>query len=289
MHIIRKFTFVFAIAIFGSHAAVAQEIGRSPVQIEFSLSPQNVTISEAQAMALVGLGTGFPDQQFLGAIGTTFNLHELFQETQDIFNERIIGYRPDSPRLVREEVQAAVITVQFLQMGLNGPLAFAGPCDTYDFQPPFNPFFTRDIRRPWVFTQTGEMVVNIDLIPFMLLTDEFVETIAHEAMHAIGFGSLFEANQLNGNSFFGNRVYNFNGFGLNRYRQEAQIPFASFIPLDNTAGHWDPNDPFFDQVTTGMRDVMHPFSAPPGSRIFFSETTWSVFADLGYLVSGVND
>lgn len=299
MQITRKLAAVFTIslvAFFGTQNSFAQSsIGQPVVLIDYSTSPVNYTITEACANPILELLDGLPEfalqaQQLRDSIGLTYNLHDEFQEAQEFFNVRFAGYRDDIPRVVRENVEGALVFVQFEAQSLGGPLASALPLEVYRFQgSSFNVFNTSSGVRPWAFTRLGLMTINTDFLCLMLATNEFVPTIVHEAMHAIGFGSLFEDNGLNGNNFFGVRNYQFEGFALAKYRQEAQIPFASFIPLQpNIRGHWDPNDPFFNQVANGLRDVMHPVAAPPGWTIFYSETTWSVFADLGYKVRGVN-
>lgn len=316
MQITRKLTIVLSISmvtIFGCQAAVAQFGGfggfgvpgpspstRPPILIDFSAAPQNFTITQqcvddliAQDDAFEAAGDDFitdeAEQRARNSVGLTFNLHEEILKAQAIFDERITGYRGDLPRLVQQQVDGVTIFVQFANLGPGGPLAFAAPLDTFTFAgSPFG-FFNTQTSRPWTLTLTGMMTVNIDTLCFELITDDFVPTIVHEAMHALGFGTLFEANQLNGDNFFGVRTYQFDGFALATYREEAQIPFASFISLQPMIqAHWDPNDPFFSQAIPGLQDVMHPTAPPAGWEVIYTETTWAIFADLGYQVEGIN-
>jgi hypothetical protein len=110
-------------------------------------------------------------------------------------------------------------------------------------------------------------------------------------MHALGFGTLFDANGLTGvTNFFGEINYTYNGFALREYRNAAGNPFATFIPLSQNdgGGHWSAFDPYFFQPDEGLIEIMVPFAAPPGFEEFISRATWGAFADMGYLVTGIN-
>lgn len=254
------------------------------ITIDFSTVPEEITVTQADADAFEG---------FQPCVGQTINLHDFFIEAQETFNERIIGYRSDVPRILLNQLNGAVISVALDDVdGVGNTLAFAGPQETVTFDSAANNIFTV-LRggRAWAFTTIGAMTIDINDICLMAMEEIFVETIVHEAMHAIGFGTLFEASRFNNaTNLFGQRNFTFNGFTLPRYRIDSQIPFAQFIPLNQAdgGGHWDPFDPFFDQVQNGMRDIMHPFAPPPGTETFISGPTWAMFADLGYIVRGVN-
>ncbi len=217
-------------------------------------------------------------------------LWEQFAEAQSVYNERFLGYRGDLPRALLAQLSGVKIAVGFDFIDEPGNiLAFAGPRDVVTFGSAAPSFYSQ--VRPFAFTKIAEMTIDIDDIDYMLAEDIFVDVVVHEAMHAVGFGTLFEANGLNGiTNLFGQRNYNFDGFALRKYRVEAQAPFATYIPLyqQDGGGHWSPFDPFFYQPENGIYDVMLPFAPPPGFQPNISETTWSVFADLGYSIRGVN-
>ena len=282
------FTFLSAmiVSLFsGFETADAQfTLSSQVITIDFSTVPEEITVTQADADEFEG---------FAPCVGQTINLHEFFIEAQEVFNQRIIGYRSDIPRLLRQQLRGARISVAFDDCdGVGGTLAFAGPEDTLDFNAVSgNVFHLQRGVRSWSFTTVGAMTIDINDICLMAQAEIFTDVIVHEAMHAIGFGTLFEANSFNGaTNLFGQRNFTFNGFTLPRYRIDAQIPFATFIPLNQQdgGGHWDPNDPFFNQVQNGIRDVMHPEAPPEGVESVISNPTWAMFADLGYIVRGVN-
>lgn len=225
-------------------------------------------------------------------------LWQYFEEAQQLFDDRIAGYRDDVPRALLDQLQGLRITVFFDE--IDGPfntLAQAAPVDIVSFGI-VSPFFFSG-NRPFAFARQGLMTVDIEDIDFMIAVDIFTEVIVHEAMHAIGFPNLFEQNGLMGTTnFFGDRNYNFDGFALNTYREESGFPFATYLSLNTTVcgepagdaagGHWSEFDPFFVQPENGIQDVMCPCSGYLGTVTFYSETTWATFADCGYLVRKIN-
>ena len=109
----------------------------------------------------------------------------------------------------------------------------------------------------------------------------------------LGFGTLWEGNELISPYLGGNTQYTYRGYALPRYQSESGNRFSPFIPLEQAGGggtalgHWDSNDPFFLNPAANRAETMIGFNAP--FRKFVSGATWGSLADLGYVVRGVND
>ena len=134
--------------------------------------------------------------------------------------------------------------------------------------------------------------------------------ILHEIAHALGFGSLWELNQVYNDGVAGNTFRTLVGgqpgqyvgsAALAAYRQEfVGQSAATFVPVElaggaGTAhGHWNEQDNFgqaltgiVDSLGRDMRDeLMTGWSSPTGN-VFVSQTTVQSLVDIGFTVRAV--
>ena len=137
--------------------------------------------------------------------------------------------------------------------------------------------------------------INIDTVdlPNMIANNTFQSVIEHEMAHVLGFGTLWEANQV-----YTDGTGQYTGsFGLEAYRAEFGQPAAAFVPVEleggaGTAdGHWDEVDDGFG--VTGItdsqgRDMRYELMTGwLNGPTFLSNTTIQSFRDLGYTVAAV--
>ena len=236
---------------------------------------------------------------------------DQFVESERFMDELFVGYRNDMPAFFRNQLDEPVILVCEI-IDIDGPgnvLAQASPGidanmdgindpgSILTLQP--NPFLRRRGGfRAWAMTRIGLIQFDVDDMAFMILSDTLQEVTVHEAYHALGHPSLFAASDLNGVTNVFNQV-NFNGdgngingvgFGLTEFRAESGNPFASFIPLSQNDGsaHLSAFEPSFRREAEGFQEAFIPTAPPPGVLGFTSRALQGMFADLGFLIKGVN-
>lgn len=215
--------------------------------------------------------------------------HTEFRAAERFWENRLIGFSGSLPGVVKSQLQKIAIACSVVAIdGPGGVLGQAGVTRTITYtRTSYNP-----MRPSQTIAIAQESILQLDQddIPGMIADGSFQWVLRHEIGHALGFGSLWTQNGLlspiNG-EYIGS-------YALQRYRTEANKPFATFVPVQKfggpgTAGsHWDFNDPFFNQLnTTGRLEFMGPFSVP-GAIEFASETTFGGMADLWFAVRGIN-
>ena len=185
----------------------------------------------------------------------------------------IVGYQP-GVTLDGIEVDVSVADID----GPSGTLAFAGTSGFLENQGGFT-FVTNNAGT----TSTG--VMTIDTADFS--SNLIVDVINHEVGHALGFGTLFDSNNLTS----GAGIYSGTN-GLLAYQAEVDLD-ATFIPLQNDPpfvnGHFDENIPLTDVLGRDFSaELFTPFiengtNAENPELNFFSQTSAGVFQDLGYI------
>jgi len=241
-----------------------------------------------------------------------FLLEELIDqlvEAERFLDEVFIGYRSDSPRFFRNQLDGPVqIEVVFAAIdGAGGVLASAGPHPGFaDFDELFaffgvNPFLRRpgvNNLRNWVIPRRAIMNLDIDDVIPLLLSETMIDVAVHEAFHAMGHPTAFELSELNAATsgfgqinFIGDPVgINGAGYGLTKFRAKSGNILATFVPLsqNDDAAHLSPFEPTFIRLDEGFQDTFIPFAPPPGVQAFMSFSLQGMFADLGYKVRGIN-
>ena len=233
-------------------------------------------------------------------------------EAEAFLDQLIIGYRNDLPSFVANQLDDPLLMLCQID-GIDGPggtLAQAGPVQSLNFLP--NPFLRlRGGFRAWSLPRLSIITFDCDDVFLLVVTDGMVEVAVHEAFHAMGHPSNFDApsiqngfqgsglnlpiNVFNQINFVGDPAgINGIGFGVTEYRAESGNPFASFVPLQQdvmpgeTPGHLSPFDPTFVRPAELLQEVFIPTAPPPGTQAFMSRALQGMFADLGYRVTGVN-
>jgi len=213
-----------------------------------------------------------------------------------IWDERIVGYSTELPNALRLQLTSLRITCSIgAADGENGVLAFAGPDSVLGIARSVG--VNSDVVNNTLPLEAS-VVFDIDDLRQLSAAGLLTQVAAHEMAHAIGFGSfLLAENDLSGpvggvglNQYIGGK------YALPTYRIESGDPLAQFIPLQQTGagsagGHWDLNVPVFDmREINNSHDLMIAFvdvGNPP--TFYIAETTYALFADLGYAVSGFNE
>jgi|GEM_PF-1073980 len=124
------------------------------------------------------------------------------------------------------------------------------------------------------------------------------DVVIHEMAHALGFGTLWEANNLIQPIPQRGGILQYRGINARRtFAQEAGFnrPQVGFVPLElqggggTALGHWDDDNFFFNSQNRDNRvELMTGFFVDNTDR-FVSETTFASLVDLGYVVSGFNE
>ncbi len=205
------------------------------------------------------------------------DLASALAETKMFWESVIIGYQSgvvlDGVDIV---VEAAAID------GPNNILAQAGPGGFANNQAGF--VFVTDFG-----ANSSRGVVTIDTADFS--TSLIVDVLKHEVGHVLGFGTLFNSNNLSPN-----RGEYIGGAGLTAYQAEFDSS-ATFVPLQNETlpggimvfnGHLDEDNPLSDAFGREARgELMTPAissirnSIDPSSN-FLSNTSLAILRDLGY-------
>ena len=213
-----------------------------------------------------------------------------------IWDERIVGYSTELPNALRLQLTSLRITVSIgAADGENGVLAFAGPDSVLGIARTVG---VNSAVQNNTLPLEASVVFDIDDLRQLSAAGLLTDVAAHEMAHAIGFGSfLLAENNLSGPvGGVGLNQYVGGVYALPTYRIESGQPLADFIPLQQTGagsagGHWDLNVPLFDmRAVNNSQDLMLAFidvDNPPTT--FIAETTYALFADLGYAVTGFNE
>lgn len=275
----------------------------SPNVVDFDITP------------ILNCASDNPIQDPIAFVCNTPLLEQLIDDliqAEAFVDEVVIGYRNDMPIFFRNQLQEPlVIQVSLvIEDGPGGILATAAVVQSADFMP--NPFLrVRGGFRAWSLPRLSVMSLDADDVPFLLFFDGMVDTIVHEAFHAMGHPTNFDGapfdptstgaglnqaiNAFGQINFVGdNQGINGVGFGITEYREESGNPFANFVPLQqdlndgNTPGHLNPFDPTFLRLDEELQEVFLPTAAPIGTQSFMSKALQGMFADLGYIIRGVN-
>lgn len=216
-----------------------------------------------------------------------------------IWEARIQAYSTEVPRAILDQLGSLYISATVAPVdGPGGILGFAGPDAIITLGPS---------QRDYAVAVRSSMTFDLDDFPSLIADGTLVQVIAHEMGHAMGFGTLFEGNDLIGpRGGFGATEYINGSYGIKGYRRDIGNPIASFVPLEQRGGpgtalgHWLDAPPFFNQAFTPAfkKEIMTGFLGdieftPGGFNIIFadpfiSEATWGAFADLGFAVNGIN-
>ena len=222
-----------------------------------------------------------------GTFNITLNGLEAFSTTQQtafssakIFWENIItGYQPGVQTSGRFGMSGITIdTTSIATDGVGGVLGSAGP---------------QNLRSLGGYTLATTGAMNFDSADLgnMDANGILENIIKHEMAHVIGFGSLWQNNNL----YIADSGQYTGSEGLTTYQAEFDSA-ANFIPVEldggpGTAnGHWNEEGGLnltgiTDSNGNDMRDELMTGIFYNNGKTFFSDTTIASFQDLGYTVS----
>ena len=146
-----------------------------------------------------------------------------------IWEARIQAYSTELPRAIRDQLGSLTIdaTVEPID-GAGGILGQAGPTAILTLG---------SSRRNFAVALRSQMTFDLDDFPSMTADGILVTVIAHEMGHALGFGPLFDGNDLIGPlNGFGQTEYINGEYALMGYRRDISNPVASFVPLEQRGG-----------------------------------------------------
>ena len=211
-----------------------------------------------------------------------------FRGAEAFWDNRILGYSSTIPGDIRNQLNGRLTISVFEENFGGGVLAAAG--------------VTADVtsvlggRNRAVATDSA-MFFDPDTIAGFNQND-LQDVIIHEMGHALGIGTLWEANNLIQPIPPRGGILQYRGINARReFAQEAGFnrPQVGFVPIELEGGpgsalsHWDDDNFFFNSAARDNRvELMTAFFIPNTER-FISETTFASLVDLGYVVSGFNE
>jgi hypothetical protein len=219
------------------------------------------------------------------------------REAEAIWEARIQAYSSEVPRAILDQLGSLTISATVAPIdGPGGILGFAGPDAVITIG---------SSRRNFAVAVRSSMTFDLDDFPSLIADGTLVQVIAHEMGHALGFGTLFDGNDLiDPRGGFGPIEYINGQYAINGYRKDIGNPVAMYVPLEQrfgpgtALGHWIDAPPFFNQSLTAafkkelMTGILGDFDPVTGAIFFadpfISDATWGAFADLGFAVNGVN-
>ena len=161
--------------------------------------------------------------------------------------------------------------------GYNGSLAYAGP----------NNNLLEQVGQKWR-AAGGFMQFDADDFGAAVAVPQaeqlFLDSAVHEMGHALGFGTMFESNNLvdsTGNNYIGT-------LALAEYNKLNNTNVSSIV-LENGGGHWAECwvegvvNPPCDETTFNDPESMTPFAVDTPAT--FSPATIAAFQDMGYITA----
>lgn len=231
-----------------------------------------------------------PISDEIALVCNTFLLQEVIDdlvETETLIDAMLVGFRDDLPAEFLAELSTTFIEFNLVELdGLGGRMSEAGSIADTTFP---------DVA-PFEYVISNLAIVNLDAadIPFLVSTGGLNAVIAQATLRALGFAPAFQATGLIGTESFGALRYrgtDGGGFAIDEFRVESGSPFATFIPLllgENDSVFLSPFESAFFVKGTSLREVLIPLLNEPCTRAFVSRSLRGMFADLGYLVAGIN-
>ncbi|MEO1236431.1 MAG: PEP-CTERM sorting domain-containing protein [Planctomycetota bacterium] len=196
----------------------------------------------------------------------------VFDDVEATYESFITGYQPGVVGLTGAVID---VSAEFI----DGPVDFDNGTGTIGGQGggtlipgDLNGGFQFFVTDPTATQTTGNLVLDEDdLGLFESFPDGLFSLVFHEVGHALGFGTLWDANGLldaNGD-YIGDA-------GVAAFEDEFGVTSA-FIPTSPDEGHWDEGSPLLGN------DVLSPVLTL-GAANPISFTTQASFADLGYTI-----
>lgn len=216
-----------------------------------------------------------------------------FRRAEAFWDARILGYSNTLPREVQAQLNGRMlIFASTADLGGN-VIGAAGPTTI------------RNVIRGGRFRGRTVAVATVATMAFdnaFLATateDELTELIIHEMAHALGFGSLWEANGLL-RPIGASQTIQYVGINARRaFAREAGIETrlgaTGFVPIEQQGGpgtqfgHWEDDSSFFNTLLVNNRIEIMTGTMIDNAEGFLSQTTLASMVDLHYVVAGFNE
>lgn len=228
------------------------------------------------------------DLSNLNPLTTTPQIINAFRSAEQFWDSRVLGYSNTIPVDIRPSLTGRLqITVNELDLG-GGALANAGVATG-----------VTSVLGGRNRAVASTSVMNFDPATLANFTEaEIRDVVIHEMAHALGFGTLWQANNLLQPIPPRGGILQYRGINARRtFAQEAGFNRrqVAFVPVEleggggTALGHWDDDNFFFNSQRRDNRvELLTGFFIPDTER-FVSETTFASLVDLGYVVSGFNE
>ncbi len=210
--------------------------------------------------------------------GLTSEQEDYFTAAADFWESIITGY--DS-KVTSNVISGITIAASASAIdGVNSTLGSAGPTSIWGGRG----------SGGYALAKTGTMQFDTADIANMIGNGTFTAVVEHEMAHALGFGTLWEANNLY-NADSGQYT---GSYGLAAYKSEFSQASAAYVPVEleggsGTAnGHWNESlngSGNIGIVSANGKDMRYELMTGwLNSPTFLSNTTIQSFRDLGYIV-----
>lgn len=219
---------------------------------------------------------------------TTAATIAAFRGAEEFWDNRILGYSDTIPGDIRPQLNGRLTITVFGQDFGGGVLAAAG--------------VTAQVGsvlggRNRAVATASQMFFDPNTIADFNQND-LQDVVIHEMGHALGIGTLWDANNLIQPIPPRGGILQYRGINARReFAREAGFnrPQVGFVPIEQQGGpgtalgHWDDDNFFFNSQNIDNRvELLTGFFIPNTER-FVSETTFASLVDLGYVVSGFNE
>ena len=214
---------------------------------------------------------------------------QALRDAESVWDARLLGYSNTINRDIQTQLNGRLtITINDQAAFPAGVIATAGPTNVVQS---FLGGRNRAVATAGVLNFDPDTLVDFTF-------DEITEVVTHEISHVLGFGTLWDANDLLENIPARGGIPEFRGINARRtFAQEAGFnrPQVAYVPIELEGGagtalaHWDDDNFFFNSQNRDNRvELLTGFFVPNTER-FLSETTFASMVDLGYVVSGFNE
>ena len=210
-----------------------------------------------------------------------------FRQAETFWESRLIGYNGSLPTEVKRQLRKLQINASTAAIdGVGGILGQAGPNQILRYGG--GTANGRPLPRIAI-AQTGRMQFDTADLQNMLQDGTLQNVIRHEMAHVLGIGTLWIDNGLRNTTARGDYI---GKHGLAAYRIESKNRFAGVVPIEQlggpgtAGGHWDSQDPFFNQRTKNNSSELMIGNISPNEAKFVSETTWGSLRDMWFGFKG---
>lgn len=138
---------------------------------------------------------------------------QAVREAEAIWEARIQAYSSEFPKGILDQLGSLTISATVAPIdGLNGVLGFAGPDAVV---------MIGSSRKNFAVAVRSSMTFDLDDFPSLIADGTLVQVIAHEMGHAMGFGTLFDGNDLiDARGGFGPTEYINGKYAIPGYRRD---------------------------------------------------------------------